>query len=29
MVKVNDNAKKYMLKFGWNDVVLSVEEFTS
>ena len=29
MVKLNDNAKKYMLKFGWNDVVLSVEEFTS
>lgn len=29
MVKLNDNAKKYMLKLGWNDVVLSVEEFTS
>lgn len=29
MVKLNDNAKNYMLKFGWNDVVLSVEEFTS
>ena len=29
MVKLNDNAKKNMLKFGWNDVVLSVEEFTS
>lgn len=29
MVKLNDNAKKYMLKFWWNDVVLSVEEFTS
>ena len=29
MVKLNDNAKKYILKFGWNDVVLSVEDFTS
>lgn len=29
MVGLNEHAKKYMQKFGWNDVVLNVEEFTS
>lgn len=29
MIKLNDKAKEYMAKLGWNDLVLNVEEYSS
>ena len=29
MISLNEHAKEYMQKLGWNDIILNVEEFTS
>lgn len=29
MVKLNDQARTYMERLGWSDLVLGVEEYTS
>ena len=29
MIQLNEQAKEYMAKLGWSDLVLSVEDYTS